>query len=134
VNSGYEQLLLQRLFQTDSGGWTHAVYIAAMFAVIMWRKESVVNWWLFRTSYLLFAASLWIPPIVLPLPQWLASGAMVQGRGANEGQMLLSILLTGTGPALFAGAVVCGLGSMMPRQYRFAPPPAPPQPRPHPLD
>jgi hypothetical protein len=134
VNQGYEQLLLQRLFQTDSTGWTHAVYVAAMFAVIMWRKEIVVNWPLFRTSYLLFAASLVIPPIMVPVMQWLASGVMIQGRGASEGQILLSFLIIGTGPALFAGAVVCGLGSMMPRQYRFAPPPAPPQPQPHPLD
>ncbi len=134
MNSGYEQLLLQRLFQTDGGGWTHAVYVAAMFVVIMWRKESIVNWWLFRMSYLLFAAALVIPPVVLPLLQWLASGAMLQGRGTSEGQILLSILFSGTGPALFAGAVVCGLGSMMPRQFRFAAPLPPSPPAPHPLD
>jgi hypothetical protein len=133
MNSAFEQFMMQRLLQPESGVAT-AVYIASMFIILMWRKESIVNWSLFRASYLLFAASLVLPPILQPLLQLFFSGSAMQGRGNGDGQVLIWIFYAGVGPALFAGAVICGLGSMMPRTFRFPPPQPPAQPQPHPLD
>jgi hypothetical protein len=106
----YQQLMLERLFQGQQA-WPQAVYLAGMFAIVLWRKESVVNWRLFRLSYLLYAASLILPPIVLPLFEFVTPG----GVGKAESQIFLYMISSGLGTWLFAAAVICGLGSMMPR-------------------
>jgi hypothetical protein len=127
-----DQLLLQRLFQSDSAGWIQVVYLAAMFAVVMWRKESIVNWGLFRASYLFFGASLVVPSIVLPIIQWIVPGAGFGGPGRMTGSSIgTQIFMNSVGPACFAGAVVCGLACMAPRRARIA---RPVQTVPHPLD
>jgi hypothetical protein len=126
VQSNYQELLLQRLFQGDHS-WAQAVYLAAMFAVMLWRKESIVNWGLFRMSYLLYGASLVLPPIITPLLP-----LAIQGRGINnDGQILTFAIVNALGPTLFAAAVICGLGSMMPRLRIVQQPGPPPK---HPLD
>ena len=121
----YEQLLLQRLFQNESG-WAQAVYLAGMFAMIIWRKESVVKWRLFRLSYLLFGASLVLPPIVVPFTQML-----MNNRAGTDQHVVAAVVAVGLGPALLAGAVICGLSAMMPR-LALLQNPAPPTK--HPLD
>ena len=122
-----DQLLLQRLAGSE-GGLTYAVYLASMFAVIIWRRESIVNFGLFRASYLFFAAAIVLPPIIWPFLPTLSQG----GRMNADGQILYSLLTSGMGPFLFAAAVVCGLASMMPRIRHQSTPPGPP-PK-HPLD
>jgi predicted neutral ceramidase superfamily lipid hydrolase len=122
-----DQFLLQRLAQPE-GGWIYAVYLASMFALIIWRRESIVNFGLFRASYLFFAAAIVLPPIVWPFLPMLSQGARMNG----DGQILYSIMANGLGPMLFAAAVVCGLASMMPRiRYQSSPSGPPPK---HPLD
>jgi hypothetical protein len=124
----FEQLLLQQRLSPQEGGWTYAVYLASMFALIMWRRESIVNFGLFRASYLFFAAALVLPPVVWPFLMSFPPIAMSSG----DSQIIRSILGSGLGPALFATAVVCGLASMMPRiryQSSMAGPPSK-----HPLD
>jgi predicted neutral ceramidase superfamily lipid hydrolase len=123
----FNQILLQRLMGSE-GGLTYAVYLVSMFAVMIWRRESIVNFALFRVSYLLFAAAVVLPPVIFPfLP------AFSQGNPLNaDGQILISLVTNGIGPLLFAAAVVCGLGSMMPA-IRYQPP-TPTQPQKHPLD
>ncbi|MCC7085973.1 MAG: hypothetical protein IT427_13300 [Pirellulales bacterium] len=130
-----DSLMFQRLFSLLGGanGWHSTIYIAGMFAALLWRKESVVSWGLFRASYWLFAASLVLPPVVQP---YLMHTAMVSNRGISiEGvNTLLNVIWAGIGPIMFAGAVICGLGSMMPLRAVSTPPSTlPPQP-PHPLD
>ncbi len=50
----YDQFFMQALLERESG-WAQAVYLAGMFAVVLWRKQSVVKWRLYRISYLLYA-------------------------------------------------------------------------------
>jgi hypothetical protein len=106
----------------------HAVYLMSMFTVIIWRRDSIVNFGLFRASYLFFAAAIVLPPIVWPFLPIVSQGA----RWNGDGQILYSLLSTGLGPFLFAAAVICGLASMMPRIRHQSTPPGPP-PK-HPLD
>jgi hypothetical protein len=134
---GYEQLLYlsQRMFQAGESGWAQAVYLAAMFAVVVWRKESVESWMLYRYSFLLYAASLVVPPIVLPLLQSSLAQNRNMGNLMPGGEVFTSIIYSSVWPLLFALAVVFGLASMMPRAllpYRPPQPPGPPVP--HPLD
>ena len=128
--NGYEQqmmVMMQRLFQGDTG-WAEAVYLFGMFGILIWKREAVLNWGMFRMSYLLYGASLVLPPIVGPLVQLLIRG----GNNTNgDSQILTMILVTGTGPFLFAAAVACGLGSMVPRRTYVAPIVEPTK---HPLD
>jgi hypothetical protein len=132
-----EYMMIQQLMQSLGGatGWSNAIYVAGMFAALMWRRESVTNWGLFRASYLLFAASLLLPPVVQPVVMMTMASGAFRGGGPVQGDfnVLLSAVSNGIGPGLFAGAVICGLGSMMPRRMFNIPPPSAPQP-PHALD
>jgi hypothetical protein len=127
VQSNYSDLLLQRLFGGDHS-WAQAVYLAGMFAVLLWRKESVVNWRLFRISYLLYGGSIVLPAIITPLLPLAVQG---RGIGSSEAQILTYAIINAIGPTLFAAALVCGLGSMMPRLKMTQSPGPPPK---HPLD
>ena len=110
----YDQLFLQRLFFGDATtGWAQAVYLAGMFAIVIWRRESVVNWWLFRTSYLLFGAAIFLPHLVVPATQM--AFANRAGGGGGDGPIFTYIIANSMGPALLAAAIICGLGSMLPR-------------------
>jgi hypothetical protein len=128
-----EYMMIQQLIQSLGGA--NAIYVAGMFAALLWRRESVMNWGLFRASYLLFAASLLLPPIIQSVVMMtMASGGFRTGGMQGDANVLLSAISGGIGPGLFAGAVICGLGSMMPRRIFNMPPPAS-EPKPqHPLD
>jgi hypothetical protein len=134
---GSEMMMLQQLMQSLGGAmaWSYAIYVAGMFAALLWRKESVTNWGLFRASYLLFGASLILPPIVQPVVMMTMYGGAFRGGGptAGDASVLLGAVSNGIGPILFASAVICGLGSMMPRRVFSMPPPSMPQQQ-HPLD
>src|SRR5262245_12383559 len=121
---------LQRVAQSESG-IAQGVYLAGIFAVLLWRRESVSSWWLFRMSVLLYGGSLVVPAIVTPLMRPL----IVAGPGypPNDfSQIVCSIAIGAMWPALFAGAVICGVSSMLPRIAPWRS--APPFPGPHPLD
>jgi ABC-type spermidine/putrescine transport system permease subunit II len=120
----YENLFFSRLLQNE-GGWVQAVYVAAMFAILIWRRERIVSYKLFRASYFCFAGSIVLPPIVTPLMQLLVQS----GRNSN-GTIYTFIFASALAPICYAAAVVCGLASMMPERVRFAAQPA----GPHPLD
>jgi len=112
------------------------VYLAAMFVVLFWRRDNVVNWSLYRISYLLYGAALVAPHIARPIADLFAQGSTVPGQPfahtAPDGQFFANLLAGAVGPTLLAGAIICGLGSMLPRPGSTSPPPGPP-PR-HPLD
>ena len=126
MQNNLDQLFFQRLFQGEQG-WVQAVYLAGMFAMVLWRKESVVNWRLFRMSYLLYGASLVLPPIITPIIPLLMQGRSVNG----DGQFFTYMVANALGPTLFAAAVICALGSMLPRLMMAQPAGPPPK---HPLD
>jgi len=119
-----QQLLLQRLFQGDTT-WIQLVYLTAMFSILFWRRESVLNWWLFRTSYILYGTSLVAPYVARPVMELLG-----QSR-SSDGQLITYIAVNALGPTLLAAAIICGLGSMTPRLAPIQPPGPPPK---HPLD
>src|SRR5262245_54858451 len=107
----YEQFLMQRLFQGDGGGWMHVVYLAGMFLVLIFRRDSVLNPWLFRMSYLLFAAALVLPHIITPFLPVMSQAARM---GNVDTQTFIWATANAIGPVLFAGAIICGLGSLLP--------------------
>jgi hypothetical protein len=120
----FESLMFSRLLQGE-GGWTHAVYVASMFAILIWRRERIVSYKLFRASYFCFAGAIVLPPILTPLMQMLAQ----TGTGSNS--MIYTYIFAGSlAPICYAAAIVCGLASMMPERVRFASQPV----GPHPLD
>jgi hypothetical protein len=120
----YENLLLSRLLQNETG-IAQAVYVAAMFAIVIWRRDRIVNYSLFRVSYLCFAAAIVLPHLITPLIQFVS-----QSGRASDGQIALYIFGGALPPLCYAGAVICGLASMMPERVRFTSQPA----GPHPLD
>jgi hypothetical protein len=119
-----QQLLLQRLFQGDTN-WIQVLYLAGMFSVLFWRRDSVLNWWLFRMSYVLYGVSLVAPYVARPLAEMLG-----QSR-SSDGQFITYIIVNALGPSFLAAAIICGLGSMTPRLAPIQPPGPPPK---HPLD
>jgi hypothetical protein len=123
MQNNFQELLLTRLF---GSGWVQAIYVAGMFAVLMWRKESVTKWRLFRLSYLLYGASLVLPPLILPL----LTVAVQRPNISND--IFTYAIISAMEPILFASAVLCGLGSMMPRHNYARPVEMPPAK--HPLD
>jgi hypothetical protein len=127
--NSYEQMIFERLFE-GGNAWVQAVFIAGLFGILIWRRESVVSWGLFRASYLFYGASLVMPPIIGPLSQFLA-GTINRNPTALDSQAFATILVSATGPFLFAIAVACGLGSMIPRPTYIA---RPIEPTRHPLD
>jgi hypothetical protein len=108
VPSYEQQLLLQRLFQGDTN-WIQVLYLAGMFSVLFWRRESVLNWWLFRISYVLYGVSLVAPYVARPLAKPLG-----QSR-TSDGQFVTYIIVNALGPSFLAAAIICGMGSMTPR-------------------
>jgi hypothetical protein len=127
--NGYQQMVFDPLLEVGNA-LAQAVYLAGIFGILIWRREAVVSWGLFRASYLFYGASLVVPPIIGPLSQFLA-GAINRNPNAPDSQMFAIILVHATGPFLFAIAVACGLGSMVPRPP-FATPRV--EPTKHPLD
>ena len=131
---GFDDLLmLQQLLQPMGSATVlfAAVYLAGMFAALVWRRESIVSWGLFRVSYFLFGASLIAPAIAGPI---ISLSLSANNRFvASDANVLLRIVHGGLGPLLFAGAVVCGLAAMMPRRVFAVAPPAPKAEK-HPLD
>lgn len=130
------QSLFERLFHGDPT-LIEVVYLAAMFVVVFWRRDTVVNWSLYRTSYLLFAAALVAPHIARPIADSLAQSSPVAGQPfpitAPDGQFFANLLAGAVGPTLLAGAIICGLGSMIPRPGSTSPTTASTPPK-HPLD
>src|SRR5690349_2520201 len=105
-----EMMMLQQMLQSLGGatGWASAIYVAGMFAALLWRRESIVNWGLFRASYLLFAASLLLPAVVSPVLMMTMYSGGFRGGGPAQGDasVLLSAISGGLGPGLFAGAII----------------------------
>jgi hypothetical protein len=99
-----EYLMLQQMFQGFGGGtlaWSYAVYLAGMFVVLLWRKENIVSWGLYRASYLLFAGALALPPVITPVLSMTMSGVMGRGgMGQADVSVLFTIFSSGLGPAL----------------------------------
>lgn len=125
-----QELMLGRLFNSNS--LLDAVFLAGMFAVIAFKKESITVPGLFRLAYWLFGLSIIVPACLTPSLAPMMASPSVYGGGprSNEVGLVLSVLYSGSGPVLLALSVLCAMGSMLPHKQR----PAPAAPAKHPLD
>ena len=121
-----QELMLGRLL--NSSGLLDAVFLAGMFAVLLFRRESIAIPGMFKLAYWLFGLSIVVPACMLPFVT--AVRGTFSGPLADDVEVVLSILYSGTGPALLALSVLCAFGSMFPRKM----PPPPAAPTKHPLD
>jgi hypothetical protein len=131
-----ELMLLRQMAGGDV--WLSVACLLGLFGVVIFRRESIVNWRLFRLSYILLAASIAVPALLLPaLNMGFGGGNItrnlgVSGMGPDKSLGLL-LLLNGTGPTLLAFCILCAFGSLLPRNiYDLNRPPAAPMK--HPLD
>ncbi len=118
----------------NSNGLMHAVFLAGMFLIVVFKRESIAIPGMFKLAYVLFAFSLVLPALLTPVVISLGGLSMRGFRAgtASDINWVASIIYNGTGPALFALSLLCAFGSMFPRHLRL--PPAPSAPVKHPLD
>ncbi len=126
-----QDLVLSRLF--NSADTVHAVFLAGLFLIVVFRRESIAIPGLFKLAYWLFALSIVLPAITLPLVQMLgnSSSARFGGPAAFDAKWVANLIYSAAGPAVFALSVLCAFGSMFPRNLPAAPTRAPEK---HPLD
>ena len=129
MNDVMEMMVYRQMFGGES--WVHAVFLAGVFLVILYRRDQIVSPYMFRVSIILFVLSSILPIFFTTLAQ---TGGLGR-RGfmeSPEGGALFRVFLMAIGPTLFGLSVLFCFLSMLPGQSRL---PAPPQPqRPHPLD
>ncbi len=127
-----ELLLLKQLAGND--GWLSAAILISLFLIVILRRDSIALPSLFRLGVLFFALSIAIPPLVLPLGSYIAGTVRmpVRFQPGNDGSLLLTLFMNGTGPALQALTVLCIFNAIMPRVFHKKPESIVPQK--HPLD
>jgi hypothetical protein len=137
-----EWLAMRQLF---GGGntWVEGICLIGLFALVLFRREAIVNWRMFRFAYLFLAASVVLPPLVLAALQ-VEPGTFSQMGNTNglPGRLVWSLALNGIGPILLAASIVCAFGSILPRATFTEPAvtepavtePAVTEPTKHPLD
>jgi hypothetical protein len=124
------QLLMLR--QLLSGDHLPLVVLSGLFVALLFRRESITSFGLFKLGYIFFIVSLVIPALVqsfliaISAPGGLRSG--LSGDGTSFA------IVNALGPIFLAVGLMCILGSLMPLRAKRSPfmPPAPPQK--HPLD
>lgn len=130
MNDVMEAMFVRQMFGGDS--WTHAVFLAGVFLVILYRRDQIISPYMFRVSIILFVLSTILPVIFTSLLQ---AGAFRQGGGfmnSAEGGALLTVFMIGIGPTLFGLSVLFCVLSLLPAQSRY--PVRPQNAQPHPLD
>lgn len=127
-----QEMVLSQLL--NSTGLMHAVFLAGLFLIVIFKKESIAIPGMFKLAYWLFAISIALPAAMLPIMSSISGSPMRGFRGVNGADVgwVLNVIYSGTGPALFALSLLCAFGSMFPRNLRL--PPAPSAPVKHPLD
>ena len=130
-----EMVQLMQMRQLFGGGstWAEAICLTGLFVLVIFRRESIVSWRLFRFAYLLIAVAILAPPLIIAGFQ-LEPGMLTQtGSSPNYvSRLVFSIALSCVGPLCLAAAVVCAFGSVLPRDTFSGPPRIVPQK--HPLD
>lgn len=126
-----QELVLSQLL--NSNGALHAVFLAGLFLIVAFRKESIAIPGMFKLAYVLFAMSIFLPAVMLPIMNSLGgiSSRTFRGPVAADVNWVVNIVYSGAGPALFSLSLLCAFGSMFPRNLRMPPAPAPTK---HPLD
>ena len=119
-----EMLMLRQMF---SGNYLPAVLLAGLFVALLFRRDSIESYPLFRLGYIFFILSLVLPA----LAQSYLAAANVGGWSRVEfsGDGTPFALFNAIGPIFQAIGLMCTLGSLMPRPAKRAllMPPTPPQ-------
>jgi hypothetical protein len=130
MNDVMEMMVYRQMIGGES--WIHAVFLAGVFLVILYRRDQIVSPYMFRVSVILFVLSSILPVVFTTLVQ---TGAFGRGGGfmnSPEGGALFRMFLMAIGPTLFGLSVLFCILSMLPAQNRYAAPREPQHP--HPLD
>ena len=128
-----EQFFLSQLF--GSNGLLYAVFLAGMFAVVLFKREGIAIPGMFKLAYWLFAAAIVVPPCLMSLASAMMdqpfASVQMSGPRASDLGLTLTALYSGAGPVLFALSMLCAFGSMFPRKLPRA---VQAPPGKHPLD
>jgi hypothetical protein len=120
-----EQYLLQSFLSsvlTGAEGWIAVAYLAGMFLVAGFRPQQIVEPYMFRLSYILFALYLVVPSCVNGVV-WLTTQSGGGGRMGDQALATSVLQLAGViGKILLGVAIVCGLDSLRPRKPSGLPP------------
>src|SRR5438128_2147523 len=110
-----ELMFFRQLSGSDT--WLHVACLGGLFALVIFRRESIVSWRLFKLSYVLLALSIIVPALLWPLGT--IGGGIVRNMAnssihSDQGLGTL-LLLNGSGPTLLAFSIFCAFGAVMPK-------------------
>jgi hypothetical protein len=125
-----EMMYVRQMFGGES--WVHAVFLAGVFLVILYRRDQIVSPYMFRVSIILYVLSFILPVVFITMLQ---TGSFIRAGGFMESPetgTLFRMFMMAIGPTLLGLSVLLCILSMLPPQSRYSPPREPQ--RPHPLD
>jgi hypothetical protein len=114
-----DYLMLQLLSQAVSsgGGWLTAVLLLGLLVALLFRRERINNWVLFRLSCCLLAASVIVPPILNVLLNLTGSSMPITGSGAfarTSTNYAVAMFAYALSPILQGTSILCALLAMVP--------------------
>ena len=111
-----DYLMLQLLSQSANGGgnWLTAVLLLGLLLALLFKRERITNWALFRLSCWFFAASITIPPILNVLTN--VTGARNPAL-QRSGDYMVVLCVYAIGPILLGTSIICALCSLIPSRY-----------------
>ncbi len=126
-----QELVLSQML--NSGGAMHAVFLAGLFLIVAFRRESIAIPGMFKLAYVLFAMSIFLPAVLAPVMNLFGDGSsrFLRVSMNAEANWVVNVVYGAAGPALFALSLLCAFGSMFPRRL---PLPSATAPTKHPLD
>jgi hypothetical protein len=131
MNSAMEMMFVRQMMGGES--WVHAVFLAGLFAVILFRRDQIVSPYTFRVSVILFVLSFILPIVVTSMVQQMGRAGRPGFIGSPDAGTFFQVIALGVGPFLFGLRVLLCILSMLPPWSRYPQPPSRPQ-EPHPLD
>jgi hypothetical protein len=124
-----EMMMLRQML---SGDQLPLVVLAALFVALLFRRESIVSFRLFRLGYIFFILSLVLPVL---LQSFLAAVGPPGGlRSGFPADGYLLAIYNSLGPLFSAIGLLCILGSLMPPRTKRSRVVSPAPPQKHPLD
>jgi hypothetical protein len=119
-----EMLMLKQMF---SGNYLPAVLLAGLFAALLFRRDSISSYPLFRLGYIFFILSLVLPALAESF--LIAVNVGGGSRGGFPGEGTPYAILNIIGPIFQGIGLMCTLGSLIPQPAKRTPfvPPASPQ-------
>jgi hypothetical protein len=129
MNFEYAQLMMLRQL---SGDYLPVVVLSGLFVALLFRRESITSYGLFKVGYILFILSLVVPTLV---QSFLVLVGPPNGlRGGPSAEVASFTIISSLGPICLAVGLICILGSLMPSLATRLPAKPPAAPQKHPLD